>query len=63
MSRFIEGLIKDLVDVDMATIKKMKKADLLQMTEALLQDNYRELHDDSIVEIYELQFDTHLARY
>lgn len=63
MSRFIEDLIGDLVVNDMATIKKMKKAELIKMTEALLKDNYRELHDDSIVELYELQFDTHLARY
>ena len=63
MSRFIESLIGDLVVNDMATIKKMKKSELIKMTEALLKDNYRELHDESIVELYELQFDTHLARY
>lgn len=63
MSTFIESLIGDLVDNDMATIKKMKKADLIKIAETLLRDNYRELHDDSIVELYELQFDTHLARY
>jgi hypothetical protein len=63
MSRFVEGLIDDLVVNDMVTIKKMKKSELIKMTEALLKDNYRELHDDSIVELYELQFDTHLARY
>jgi hypothetical protein len=63
MSTFIESLIGDLVDNDMATIKKMKKAELIKIAETLLRDNYRELHDDSIVELYELQFDTHLARY
>jgi hypothetical protein len=63
MSKFIEGLIVDLVVNDMATIKKMKKSELIKMAEALLTDNYRELHDDSIVELYELQFDTNLARY
>jgi hypothetical protein len=63
MSRFIEGLIIDLVVNDMNTIKKMKKSELIKMSEALLTDNYRELHDDSIVELYELQFDTHLVRY
>jgi len=63
MSKFIEGLIGDLVVNDMATIKKMKKSELIKMAEALLTDNYRELHDDSIVELYELQFDTNLARY
>ena len=63
MSKFVEGLIDELVVNDMVTIKKMKKSELLKMTEALLKDNYRELHDDSIVELYELQFDTNLARY
>ena len=63
MSRFVEGLIDELVVNDMVTIKKMKKSELLKMTEELLKDNYRELHDDSIVELYELQFDTTLARY
>jgi hypothetical protein len=63
MSKFVEGLIDELVVNDMVTIKKMKKSELLKMTEELLKDNYRELHDDSIVELYELQFDTTLARY
>jgi hypothetical protein len=63
VSRFIESLIGDLVDNDMVTIKKMKKVELIKMAELLLKDNYRELHNDSIVELYELQFDTHLARY
>jgi hypothetical protein len=26
-------------------------------------DNMRELHDESIIEMYEQQFETHLARY
>ena len=63
MSVFIEDLIVDLVANDMLVIKKMKKVELIKITEALLKDNYRELHDDSIVEIYELQFETHLVRY
>jgi len=63
VSVFIEDLIVDLVANDMLVIKKMKKVELIKITEALLKDNYRELHDDSIVEIYELQFETHLARY
>ena len=62
MSRQIDRLITDLVDNDMLVIKKMKKVELIKMTEALLKDNYRELRDDSIVELYELQFDTHLVR-
>ena len=61
MSKQIDRLITDLVDNDMLVIKKMKKVELIKMTEALLKDNYRELHNDSIVELYELQFDTHLV--
>jgi len=61
MSVQINRLIADLVDNDMLTIKKMKKVELIKMTEVLLKDNYRELHNDSIVELYELQFDTHLV--
>jgi hypothetical protein len=62
MSRFIETLVNELAENDMTYIKKMKKQDIIALTESLLKDNYRELHDDSIVELYELQFDTHLAR-
>ena len=61
MSVQINRLIADLVDNDMLTIKKMKEVELIKMTEVLLKDNYRELHNDSIVELYELQFDTHLV--
>jgi hypothetical protein len=63
MSRMINRLVKELTENDMVTIKKMKKPDLLIMTATLLEENYRELHDDTIVELYELQFNTHLARY
>ena len=63
MSKQIDRLITELVDKDMLIVKKMKKADLLELTKVLMKDNMRELHDDTIVEIYEQQFDTHLARY
>jgi septin family protein len=63
MSRQIDRLIVELVDKDMLIVKKMKKAELLELTKVLMKDNMRELHDDTIVEIYEQQFDTHLARY
>ena len=62
MSRLIDRLIQELSDNDMVTIKKMKKSELIKMTEALLKDNYRELHNDTIVELYELQFNTLLVR-
>jgi hypothetical protein len=62
MSRFIESLVNDLAKKDMAYINKMKKRDVLIMAEELLKDNYRELTDDTIINLYELQFDTHLVR-
>jgi hypothetical protein len=63
MSRQIDRLITELVDKDMLIVIKMKKAELLELTKVLMKDNMRELHDDTIVEIYEEQFETHLARY
>jgi septin family protein len=63
MSRQIDRLITELVDKDMLIVKKMKKAELVELTKALMRDNMRELHDETIVEIYEQQFETHLARY
>lgn len=62
MSRMIDRLISELADDDMGIIRKMKKADIIQLTEALLKENLRELHDDTIVEMYEQKFNTHLAR-
>jgi hypothetical protein len=46
----------------MIMVKKMKKAELLELTKVLMKDNLRECHDESIVEMYEEQFQTHLAR-
>jgi hypothetical protein len=58
----INRLIAEIVEGDMVTVKKMKKAELLELTKTLMRDNLLELHDESIVEIYEEQFQTHLAR-
>ena len=63
MSRQIDRLISELVAEDMLIVKKMKKAELVELTKVLMVDNMRELHDESIVEMYEQQFETHLARY
>lgn len=62
MSRMIDRLISELANEDMGIIRKMKKADIILLTEALLKENLRELHDDTIVEMYEQKFNTHLAR-
>ena len=63
MSRQIDRLITELVDKDMLVVKKMKKSELVELTKVLMVDNMRELHDETIVEMYEEQFETHLARY
>ena len=63
MSRQIDRLINELVAEDMLVVKKMKKAELIELTKVLMVDNMRELHDDTIVEMYEEQFETHLTRY
>jgi septin family protein len=63
MSRQIDRLITELVAEDILVIKKMKKVELFKLTETLLKENLRELHDDTIVELYEEKFETHLARY
>ena len=62
MSRMINRLIAEIVEDDMIMVKKMKKAELLELTKVLMKDNLRECHDESIVEMYEEQFQTHLAR-
>lgn len=62
MSLMIDRLISELAAEDMGIIRKMKKADIIALTEALLKENLRELHDESIIEMYEEKFDTHLAR-
>ena len=63
MSRMINRLISEIVENDMVMVKKMKKSELLELTKVLMVDNMRELHDESIIEMYEQQFETHLARY
>ena len=62
MSRQIDRLIAELVYDDMLEIKKMKKTDLLFLTRCLVDNRYRELLDESIIEEYEERFETHLAR-
>ena len=62
MSRQIDRLIAELVYDDMLEIKKMKKTDLLFLTRCLVDNRYRELLDESIIEEYEERFETHLER-
>jgi hypothetical protein len=63
MSKQIDRLITELAEADMLLVKKLKKAELVELTKVMMVDNMRELLDDTIVEIYEEQFETHLARY
>jgi len=63
MSKQIDRLITELVAEDMLVVKRMKKSELVELTKVLMVDNMRELHDETIVEMYEEQFETHLARY
>lgn len=62
MSKMINRLIAELAEEDMGIIRKMKKVDIIALTESLLKENLRELHDETIVEMYEEKFNTHLAR-
>ena len=60
MSRLINRLIAEIIEDDMVTVKKMKKVELVQLTKALMNDNLRELTDDTIVAMYEEQFNTYI---
>jgi len=60
MSRMINRLIHEIVEDDMLVVQKMKKAELLGLTKSLMHDNLRELTDDTIVTMYQEQFETYL---
>lgn len=58
MSRKIDHFISELISEDMLDIKKLKKVELQKLAEQLLQNNYRELTNETIVELYENTFHT-----
>ena len=58
MSRKINHFIAELMAEDIKDIKKLKKPELYALTVQLLENNYRELHSDTIVELYEKVFHT-----
>ena len=60
MSRMINRLIHEIVEDDMLLVQKMKKSEILVLTKSLMHDNLRELTDDTIVTMYEEQFETYL---
>jgi hypothetical protein len=51
-----EQMIKELVDEDKTVITKMSKKQLVQYGLSLQADLYRELPNESIVEMYQEQF-------
>jgi hypothetical protein len=61
MSRMIDRLINELVEDGMVQMKKLKKAELIDLTKDLLTDNLRELTDDTIIKIYEERYKTNLS--
>ena len=61
MSRMIDRLIDELVTDGMVQMKKLKKAELIDLTKDLLTDNLRELTDDTIIKIYEERYNTNLS--
>lgn len=60
MSVKINHFIAELVAEDMLDIRKLKKADLKGLVRELLENNYREMANESIVEIYEEKFHTYV---
>jgi hypothetical protein len=60
MSRKIDRFIKELVDEDMISVKKLNKKELFVLVRDLKNSNYRELHNDTIVELYENTFHTYV---
>jgi hypothetical protein len=60
MSRYIDHYVTELVAEEMKNVKKMRKAELIELAERLIEWNLRELSNESIVEIYEETFHTYV---
>ena len=60
MSRKIDHFIMEIVKEEMANVKKLRKPDLIQLTESLIESNLREMSNETIVEIYEETFHTYV---
>jgi hypothetical protein len=60
MSRMIDHFITELVAEEMKNVKKLRKADLIDLVEKLMEWNLRELDDKTIVEMYEETFHTYV---
>lgn len=60
MSRKIDHFIAELLAEDLIVMKKMRKKELFDFAAKSLESNYRELCDDTIVELYEDTFHTYV---
>ena len=60
MSKMINRLITEMVEDNMLYVKRMKKDELLSLTKSLMQDNLRELTDDTIISAYEDRYNTYI---
>ena len=56
----IDHFVMELVAEEMKNVKKLRKADLIDLVEKLLEWNLRELDDATIVEMYEETFHTYV---
>ena len=54
----IDGLIECLVDADKKVVVTMSKRQLVEYNLSLQADLYRELSNESIVELYQERFNT-----
>lgn len=61
MSRKIDHFIMEILKEEMANVKKLRKTDLVQLTESLIESNLREMSNETIVEIYEETFHTYVG--
>ena len=60
MSRYIDHYVTELVAEEMKNIKKLRKPELFDLAERLIEWNLRELSNETIVEIYEETFHTYV---
>ena len=63
MSRKIDHFVMEMVKKDMLDVKKMLKADLRDLVADLLERNYRELDNATIVDLYEEKFHTYVRSF
>lgn len=60
MSKYIDHYVTELVAEEMKNVKKLRKAELIDLVERLMEWNLRELSNETIVEMYEETFHTYV---